>query len=163
MEAFGWNLQSRQEIHEEGDAFGRPSLGLLSSGQYIIKTKVSRYVKLHFVRALALPNLAGIRKLESEYSNLPFPAPLSLRWPIILTLFPFLGIIITLSKSNPLYGGPVEILIGIVWMFFSIRWLLSRMRKDGDAQETRAASIKKAAEIMVEAQSLAVTQLQPVS
>lgn len=33
MEMFGWNLQCRQEIHEEGEAYGRPS--------YIDSTNIS--------------------------------------------------------------------------------------------------------------------------
>ena len=39
MENFGWNLQNRQEIHEEGDAYGGPSV---FSDEYIIKTKEMR-------------------------------------------------------------------------------------------------------------------------
>jgi len=65
MQMFGWSLQSRQEIHEEGDAYGRPSF--LFDDEYIVKTKVYHYVKLHFVRSLGLPNLHEIRQLESKY------------------------------------------------------------------------------------------------
>jgi len=71
MEMFGWNLQGRQEMHEEGDAYGSPSL--LDSSTYVIKTKVSHYVKLHFVRPLSLPNLDRIKPLEAQYFGLPFP------------------------------------------------------------------------------------------
>ena len=36
MERFGWSLQGRQEIHEEGDAYGQESL---SGSSYVIKTR----------------------------------------------------------------------------------------------------------------------------
>ena len=91
MQLFGWNLQGRQEIHEEGDAYGRPSY--ISSDTYVVKTKVRKYVKLHFVRDLDLPNLEKIRNLETEYFNLPYPGTQSLLWPIIFTLLPIPGTI----------------------------------------------------------------------
>ncbi len=71
MEAFGWNLHGRQEIHEEGEAYGRPSF--IDSSEYIIKVKVHHYVKLHFTRSLGLPNLERIRALEAQYFGLPYP------------------------------------------------------------------------------------------
>lgn len=71
MQAFRWNLHGRQELHEQGDAYGSPSL--LNSSTYVIKTSVSHYVKLHFVRPLSLPNLDQIRPLEEQYFALPFP------------------------------------------------------------------------------------------
>ncbi len=73
METFGWNLQGRQEMHEEGDAYGSPSENLLGGSTYVIKTTVKHYVKLHFVRSLSLPNLDRIKPLEAEYFGLPFP------------------------------------------------------------------------------------------
>ena len=71
MEMFGWNLQGRQEIHEEGEAYGRPSY--IDSSEYLIKTTVYHYVKLHFTRSLSLPNLERIKELEAQYFSLPFP------------------------------------------------------------------------------------------
>lgn len=71
MEIFGWNLQGRQEIHEEGEAYGRPSY--IDSNEYLIKTTVYRYVKLHFKRSLNLPNLEKIKELEEQYYSLSFP------------------------------------------------------------------------------------------
>jgi hypothetical protein len=71
MEAFGWNLHGRQEIHEQGDAYGRPSY--IDSSEYIIKMTVHNYVKLHFVRDTGLPNLDKIKSLEAQYFNVPFP------------------------------------------------------------------------------------------
>ncbi len=86
MAMFGWNLQGRQEIHEKGEAFGRPSY--LDSGTYLIKTTVHHYVKLHFVRGLNLPNLDKIRRVESEYFGLPNPSfPALVPGPAILLLF----------------------------------------------------------------------------
>ncbi len=63
MEKFGWSLQGQQEVRETGDAYATRQ----DSGDYVIKTQVSQYVKLHFVRGLSLPNLDKIRRLESEY------------------------------------------------------------------------------------------------
>ncbi len=71
MESFGWSLSNRQEIHEKGDAYGRPSY--ISNSTYVIKTTVNKYVKLHFVRNLGLANLDKVKSLESEYFNLPIP------------------------------------------------------------------------------------------
>jgi hypothetical protein len=71
MEAFGWNLQGRQEIHEAGDAYGRPSF--IDRTDYIVKVRVSHYVKLHFARSVDLPNLDRIKALEAQYFSLPFP------------------------------------------------------------------------------------------
>ena len=90
MEEFAWNLQSRQEIHEEGDAEGKPSL---FGGSYVIKTKVWHYVKLHFVRPLSTPGLDKIKGIEAEYFSLPLPAGPSLRWPLGLgILFMVMGL-----------------------------------------------------------------------
>jgi|GEM_PF-1467934 hypothetical protein len=89
MENFGWNLQNRQEIHEEGDAYGGPSV---FSDEYIIKTKVYHYVKLHFARSLDLPNLDKIRELEDEYFGLPepdFPRLLPGGFLLLLFWYPF--------------------------------------------------------------------------
>jgi hypothetical protein len=86
MATFGWNLQGRQEIHEEGEAFGRPSY--LDSSTYLIKTTVHHYVKLHFVRGLNLPNLDKIRRVEKEYFGLPTPSfPAFVPGPAILLVF----------------------------------------------------------------------------
>lgn len=148
MEAFGWNLQGRQEIHEVGDAFGRPSF--TSNVTYLIKTKVSHYVKLHFVRNLALPNIARIRKLESEYSGLPFPAPLSFLWPIIITAFPILCMMAQ------------ESFVFLVGLVPCILWIRSRMGKNRAAAEIRAASAERAEKIMGETLQLtSVAQPQP--
>src|SRR6266852_9266513 len=89
MQAFGWNLHNRQEIHEEGEAYGRPSY--ISDSTYVIKTTVHHYVKLHFVRGVTLPNLDHIKALESEFSGLTFQGPRSLIGPGCLTVFFALG------------------------------------------------------------------------
>lgn len=72
MEQFGWSLQGRQEIQEEGDVY--VTADPVVNGDYMVKRKVSRYVKLHFSRSLKIPNLEKIRALEEEYFNLPEPA-----------------------------------------------------------------------------------------
>ena len=70
MELFGWSLQGRQEIHEEGDTTGGPSF---LGDEYVVKTKVSRYVKLHFARSRDLANLDRIHALEAEYNGIEMP------------------------------------------------------------------------------------------
>ena len=114
MGMFGWNLQGRQEMHEEGDAYGSPSA---FGNSYVIKTKVSHYVKLHFVRSLNLPNLDKIKRIESQIDNLPFPEIPSTKkfmWPIILIL---IGVI---NLTNPDGGIPaffIFVLGGGFWLF----------------------------------------------
>ncbi len=70
QQIFGWNLHGRQEMHEEGNTEGGPNL--LGDG-YTVKTQVSTYVKLHFVRSMEMPNIGRIRELETEYNSLARP------------------------------------------------------------------------------------------
>ena len=92
MQMFGWNLQGRQEVQQQGEAYGRPSY--LDSGTYVIKTTVYNYVKLHFVRSLAFPNLDQIRQIEAEYFNLPFPPPVGFKLPGCFTAFFAVGVLV---------------------------------------------------------------------
>lgn len=123
MDLFGWSLQGRQEIHEEGDAYGRSGHldELFGESTYVIETKVSRYVKLHFVRSRALPNLDRIREIEAEYFALPFPilpAPKSYLWP---ALFLFMGITgLTVVGQQDIVTGLGIMGIGAVWLFAKI-------------------------------------------
>lgn len=93
LQTFGWNLQGRQEIHEEGDTEGSPDL--IGDG-YTVRTKVSVYVKLHFVRNMELPNIERIRELEAEYKSVErprFPALVPGGFPLIIFwLLPWLTI-----------------------------------------------------------------------
>lgn len=77
MEKFGWSLQGRQEIHEVGDSKGADSF---LGDKYVVKTKVSHYVKLHFTRDLDLPGLEGIRAVEREYFAVAYPSLPSWKW-----------------------------------------------------------------------------------
>lgn len=154
MGMFGWNLQSRQEIHQEGDAYGRPSY--LDSNTYVVKTTVHHYVKLHFVRNVTLPNLERIRQLETEYFGLAFPPPASLLWPIILTVIPIPGGLAMLADPLGKQGSPG--LFGLVivagWVFLAVRWINKRRTQNADAAQTRETSSKRANEIITAAQSL---------
>src|SRR5215467_12299305 len=98
METFGWSLHGRQEIHQEGDAYGRPTY--MDSSTYVVKVKVSHYVKLHFVRALSLPNIQSIKQLETEYNNLTLPRLPGLGWPIGITAFFSFGVIFAMVNPN---------------------------------------------------------------
>lgn len=157
MEAFGWNLQGRQEIHQEGDAYGRPSY--LDNSAYIVKTKVSHYVKLHFVRALSLPNLGNIRQLEMEYDNLPFPAPAPIGWPLGVTGFFSIGVFGVIGGAIPLKLLPVY----AVFVALGVLWLTSRMKKRGAAAQRRALSAKRGDEILAESRRLCAVGEQSAS
>jgi len=120
MAMFQWNLQGRQEIHEAGDAYGRESI---VGNSYVIKQRVSKYVKLHFVRSMEVPNLDAIKQVESEYFNLPFPEPpvsKSYLWPLF---FIFCGIVsLSNNKSaDALNGFLVCAGIGILWLYLKIK------------------------------------------
>ena len=95
LELFGWNLQGRQEIHEEGDTEGGPDL--IGDG-YTIKTRVDKYVKLHFIRGAETPNIRRIKELEAEYNALDrpdYPALVPGGFPlIILWVLPWLTLYI---------------------------------------------------------------------
>ena len=147
MEMFGWNLQSRQEIHEQGEAYGRPSF--LSDSTYVVKTKVSQYVKLHFVRALNMPNLDQIKQIEDQYFTLPFPelpAPKSFLWPLLFILFAIISI------SNPKAEGAIAAFIfcGAIGIF----WLAFKLKKRQNNIETCMESIKRQEELINQLQSL---------
>ncbi|HEY5177922.1 MAG TPA: hypothetical protein VII95_20395 [Terriglobales bacterium] len=148
MEAFGWNLQGRQEIHQEGDAYGRPSY--LDSSTYVVKVKVSHYVKLHFVRGLSLPNLDTVRQLELEYNNLPFPPPAPIGWPLGIAVFFSIGVIGVIIGKIPVLALPVYVVFGGLGAL----WLTSRLKKRGAGSERRALSMSRAKEILDEAQRL---------
>jgi len=147
MQRFGWNMQGRQEIHEEGEAYGRPSF--ISDSTYVVKTTVKHYVKLHFVRSLNLPNLERIKKIEAEYSALPFPAPPPLGWPIGLAIFFSFGIVMTLSFATD-FGGVV--LFG-GFLALCVWWASKRMTARSRAQETCSASAGRARTLLAEAES----------
>jgi len=59
MQLFGLNLKNREEIYREDEQ------------EYEIL--VERYVTLHFVRDLNLPNLTEMKKIETELLSLPYP------------------------------------------------------------------------------------------
>jgi hypothetical protein len=147
MGAFGWNLQGRQEIHEEGDAYGRPSY--LDSSTYVVKTKVNQYVKLHFARPLALPNIEKIKQIESEYNNLPFPARPSLLWPVGLTAFCVLGLII----GNPHSPIGARIFFAALAALCGY-WVSKRMAKRRDAMAACQQSARRSNELLEQLKSL---------
>ena len=148
MENFGWSLQGRQEIHEEGEAYGRPSY--LSDSTYVIKTKVSHYVKLHFIRSHGLPGLAQIRQLESQYFELPFPAVPVLKsfiWPVVLIL---MGLA---SVTNPDTGTGVFGLV--VFGGLGAWWLYSKIQKRQRNTAVCMDSVRRQGEIIGQTRQIA--------
>lgn len=140
MEQFGWSLQGRQEIHEEGDAEGAPSI---FGDTYVIKTKVSHYVKLHFVRPLSTPNLDRIKQIEAEYFSLPFPNGPSLKWPIGLAAFFFLGVIIG-NPQDPVTGRLFFAVLTALCGF----WVYRRVQRRNSARSTCEASLARQQELV---------------
>jgi hypothetical protein len=153
MQGFGWNLQGRQEVHQEGEAYGRPSY--TDSSTYIIKTKVHSYVKLHFVRALDLPHLNEIRQLEAEYFGQSFAQPPGMAVPGCFTLFGIVGVIVfagmALSGTNspPFQGGGAAcgVLMYVVWVALGVFWWRSRTAKRQRILEANSRSAARMAEI----------------
>lgn len=127
MEMFGWNLQSRQEIMGHLQEAETPDNLFVAIGRGTVEGSTGKktyeydhYVKLHLVRDSNLPNLSEIKKLETEYFNLPFPKPptlMSFIWPSLL----FFGGLISLT--NPETGAAIfaSLLFGGLggWWFYS--------------------------------------------
>lgn len=124
MQSFGWSLQGRQEMHQEGDAYGAPSA---FGNKYIIKTTVHHYVKLHFVRGLDVPNLDKIKALETEYFNLPFPALPPLKGPGILTALGVVAVLVGVTSLGKPNFSPTYLIMYFVILAAGVLWLRSRL------------------------------------
>jgi hypothetical protein len=154
MEAFGWNLQGRQEIHQEGDAEGKPSL---TGSKYVITVKISHYVKLHFVRSLGTPNLDRVRKLEAEYLGMTFPEYPSLKGPVGLVVFGVLALVVAIASfSDPHAPSAGVFVVALLFGAGGGAWLKSRLAKRSQASEQISANTTRRAELMAEAQRLLV-------
>lgn len=146
MQMFGWNLQGRQEIHEEGDAYGRPSY--VSSSTYVVKTKVHHYVKLHFTRSLSLPNLDKVKQIEAEYFSLPFPGPASLVGPIVVMGFFGIGVIPAFGMmSQNVAQGFGMLVVYTAFVGLGYLWLKSRLKKRREAAATCGKSMERMKEL----------------
>ena len=155
MEMFGWSLQNRQEIHEEGDAYIDSDYG----GSYTIKTKVSHYVKLHFSRDLSLPNLGQIQQIEQEYFSLPFPASPPQTWPVIFTSF-FVFVLISSFATIFSPGATFGAVGGAMAIFaiptvLSLLWLKSRVKKRKAAKQICQQSLQRIEELIAQLQAIA--------
>lgn len=162
MQIFGWNLQGRQEIHEEGDAYGRPSY--LSDSTYIVKTRVYHYVKLHFVRSLSLPNLQRLREIENEYVSLPFPSPPSLTAPGCLIAFFAISIIealalLAMSKGEEgvIAGGFCMLVVCGLFVGLGVLWLRKNQARRQEAHAISQRSLDRAKELLAAARELSST------
>ena len=143
---FGWNLQGRQEIHEEGDAYGRPSY--VSDSTYVVKTKISHYVKLHFTRSLSLPNLDKVKQIEAEYFGLAFPGPPSLVGPIVLMSFFGIGVFPALAQMSQNVGAGFGMLVFYgVCVGLGYLWLKSRLKRRREAAATCVKSTERMKEL----------------
>jgi zinc-ribbon domain len=158
-ELFGWNLQNRQEVighlrlAETPDNLGHAIWQGAVEGATGKKTlEYDHYVKLHFARSVALPNLSRIKQLESEYFSLPFPGAKGILWPVIFTLMPVPGALVALSDPLGKHGGPgLPVLVGaIVWIILGLRWVRGRRQKRAAAASTCAASRERAEAIKQE-------------
>jgi len=157
MQLFGWGLQGRQEIEQRGEAYGRPSHLAEFTGTYVIKTTVHRFVKLHFVRSLSLPNLDRIKQLEAEYEALPFPGPFSLKGPRWFTAFWAFGVfpsLIIMSEGHIGRGLGLLVAYGAL-VTLGIYWLKSRKKKNKLAADICRQSGIRATQLLAEVQHLA--------
>lgn len=162
MSSFGWNLQGRQEVighvreAEISDnllvAIGRG----MKEGATGTKTyQYDHYVKLHFVRSLALPNLARIKQLESEYFSLPFPGAKGVVWPILFTLMPLPATLGALADPLGKQGPGLTLLVLVIpWVLLGINWTRKRLRRRQVARATSAASQARAETILHELEPL---------
>ena len=130
MQRFGWNLQGRQEMRVEGDTAPdlATSLGLSGNTQTYV-TKITHYVKLHFVRSLDFPNLEEIQRIESEYHNLPFPSSAEVKTPearpdvaailggVAMLGFGLIGMFGPVDEMGPLVGAAPLLLGGLPCLF----------------------------------------------
>ncbi len=149
MGRFAWNLQGRQEIHEEGDAYGsRDIIG----GGYTIKTKVSKYVKLHFVRSLALSNLDRVRQIESEYFSLPFPSPPTEQIGCVIKIMVMMAISTVLIAI--ILGEPIMILFGIPFAGLGYFLFYVSKKKKENAIKIQKQSARRAEQLLAELKAL---------
>jgi hypothetical protein len=156
MQQFGWSLQNRQEIEQEGEAYGRPSHMAEFTGTYVIKTMVSRFVKLHFVRSLSMANLDEIRQLEAAYEALPFPGKVSYKGPGCLTAFFAVGYIPALQKlsAGRVSEGLLLVLGYSLIVGAGLFWLSRRHRKNRDAEQSCRRSAGEAQSLMQRSRAL---------
>lgn len=162
MELFGWNLQNRQEIHEKGEAYGRPSY--LDSSTYIVKTTVHQYVKLHFVRGQELPNLDRLRALEAEYFSLPFPQSPSLTGPgcalagcgmfLLSSIITTVGAFFVPEQRGQAVVSVVMVVVIAGGAYGMFSWLQTRRRQRAAVAEQIQRSLARAEEIRKAARSL---------
>lgn len=153
MGMFGWNLQGRQEMHEEGNAYGRASF--LDSSTYVIKTKVFHYVKLHFARNLSLPNLEKITALENEYFSLSFTKPPGIAFPVCFTIFGVLGGLSSIEQlASEGLAGITLMAVFAIWITLGIRWITSRKKQRADAEIKNSNNVIRLHEITRELASL---------
>lgn len=148
MEMFGWKIQNHQEIHKKGKAYGR-TINIYNQN-HVIKTKVSKHIRLHFHRSLELPNIDKIRRIESAIFALPFPEPpteKSFLWPI---LFACIGGLILLANPN----SAKNIFGIIVIVGWSIWWFYSKVKRQDEMLEICEQSINRKLELIRQLETL---------
>jgi len=157
METFGWNLHSRQEVlghlrvAEAPDRLGQAIWRGAVEGATGKKTyEYDHYVKLHFTRNLNTPRLEEVKALEAEYFGLPYPQGPSLTWPVILTGFFAIGVLLTL------FGGiPLQFLLEYLPLAGLCAWWTSkRLKRRRAATEACEQSVGRAQKIRAQVQVL---------
>lgn len=122
MQKFHWSLLSSQEIKTIDNHLER-------RGDDIYQvTNTERYAKLTFNRALDLPNLTEIKKLEQQYLAVPYP-----KYPV---LFP---------------GGFLVWLFTSAWcLLWFLYFFLSYKPKKEEAERVSSEGVRKRSEILSE-------------
>ena len=115
MQMFHWNLLSSQTIKTVDSHLERRGDDIYSV------TNSEHYVKLAFSRSLETPNLNEIKRLETDYFNLPRP-----KYPKLLP-----GGIFLWGIASLFYG------IGIIgWlMYFFLAYKPNKDKADANAQD----------------------------
>lgn len=165
MELFGWSLQNRQEIHEEGDTEGRPSIFAEFNHTYVITTKVYHYIKLHFVRSLNLKHYAEIKRIEDECRSQPFPALPTLKSYFWIgsgcifgipgpSLFLIMGLfLVAIALGDSSQGANrmwAQMQAGTIFSFLGGAWLALKLYFRNKKIAIHKASIQKCQELIAQ-------------
>ena len=107
-EAFGWEVQSSQEI------FNRDSHLERSGNQISSVTTTTNYIKLVFSRETTMRNYDKLTKLEARFNSVKFPYRESAKlWFILAGIAGFLGLItlVTWFIGVPVLAGAITLLV----------------------------------------------------
>ena len=141
-QAFGWELQSSQEIFEKDSHLER-------SGNNINQvTTTTNYVKLVFSRETTMPNYHQLTKLENQYHSVHFPYRKTAKvWFILSAIVAFFGFI---TLGTWFIGVPL--LIGAITLF--VFAIIKKKKFDDEYWNEYRLADEKCEEILNKAKQL---------